>query len=110
MSIRATIYNALVNPDTRLLGQIQISEDDYKELIEYTRYRVLKNVHPQTIMPPDLILSVALVQIAIREYVDGNYWDSFKSEIGVDVRPSTINLVGQIFIATLKRYYLLFVR
>lgn len=105
MSYKETIIEALNNPDIRLLGQIEISDDEYKELLSYTRMRV-RNIQPQTIMPADIFLSVALVQIAIKSYSDGNYWDYFKTEIGLDVPSSRTNLVGQVFVATLKKHHL----
>lgn len=105
MSYRDKIDNFLKNPETRLLGQIDITDNEYKELISYTRNRVLY-LQFQTIAPADIYLSVALVQIAIRKYSDGNYWDYFKSEIDPNLPSSRTNLVGQVFAATLRKYHL----
>lgn len=105
MSCRDKIDNSLKNKEICLLGQIDINDDEYKELIAYSRNRV-RCLEFQTIAPTDIYLSVALVQIAIRKYSEGNYWDYFKSEIDIDVSSSRTNLVGQVFIATLKKHHL----
>lgn len=105
MDISDKIQGAFNDPSIRLLGQIEISEEEYKKLIEYTRQRIL-SLQLQTIMPVDVILSVALVHIAIREYSDGNYWDCFRRAIGLNVPSSRTNLIGQVFISTVKHYHL----
>ena len=105
MSYIDTIVSAINDPSVRILSQIEITDEEYKELIAYSKQRV-RNIQPKTIMPSDIFLSVALVQIAIRKYHDGNYWDSFKEEIGVQVSTPRLNLIGQIFNATLKEYHL----
>ena len=106
MSYRDKIDNSLKNQQIRLLCQIDITNEEYKELLTYTRNRV-RCLQVQTITPVDIYLSVALVQVAIRKYSEGNYWDYFKNEIGIETLPSSrTNMVGQIFIATLKKYHL----
>ena len=106
MSVKETIDKALMNPDMCLLGQIIVSKEEYEELICYSQKKV-QSILPRTIMPADIYLSVALVQIAIKKYSDGNYWDYFKSEIGLPyLSSSRTNLVGQVFVSTLKKYHL----
>ncbi len=64
MGYREKIIEALKNSKIRLLGQIEISEEEYKDLLHYAKRRAL-GIQPQTIMPADILLSVALVQVAI---------------------------------------------
>jgi hypothetical protein len=105
VSLHEKIINSLNNPDKKLIGQIIISDDEYNELLIYAHRRV-SDLFFETIVPADPMLSVTLVQIAIRCYAEGNYWTYFKEEIDLDVSTSKANYVGQIFIATLNRYRL----
>lgn len=89
----------------KLLCQIPISHSDYKELLEYTRSKVL-NLYIRTIPPPDITLSVALVQIAINTYEEGNYWNCFLNELSINVSAVKRNYIGQIFLATLRHFNL----
>lgn len=90
----------------KLLCQITITDDDYLKLINYTKIKVC-SMYMATIPRIDLMLSLALVQIAIRHYQEGKYWRCFQDEIGEVVSSSKLNYVGQIFAKTL-RYYDLF--
>ena len=107
MGFVETIDTALKESDLRLLGQIDISEDEYEELIQYSRKRI-QSLEMQSIVPRDIYLSVSLVQIAIRKYSDGNYWDFFKSEMESDVpiSGSKLRYVGQMFMSTIGFYHL----
>lgn len=101
-----TIKNAMLNSNVYLLGQISITDDEYKELVNHARVRALK-LQYQTITQPDIALSVALVNIAIKRYSEGNFWEYFWREIGLDYIPSSkTNLIGQVFLATLKHFHL----
>ena len=105
MTIREKIQQYISRPDVKLLSQIPVSENEYKELLEYARSYVLR-MYMQTIVPADIVLSVALVQIAIRTYYDGNYWEYFLEELEMDVSSSKRNYIGQVFAATLRKYRL----
>lgn len=105
MDLYAKISEALKNPEIKLLGQIPISDAEYKELLAYTRRKVATGM-VQTIIPADIMLSITLVQIAIHKYSEGNYWEYFKTEINMNVSSSRTNYIGQVFISTLKRYRL----
>ena len=89
----------------KLLGQIEISEKDYIELIEFVSAKV-KNMYMPTIPNADLMLSLALVQIAIRRYQDGRFWPCFEEEIGYSVPSARLNYIGKIFYKTIKQYNL----
>lgn len=89
----------------KLFGQIEISEKDYIELIEFVSAKV-KNMYMPTIPNADLMLSLALVQIAIRRYQDGRFWPCFEEEIGYSVPSARLNYIGKIFYKTIKQYNL----
>jgi len=78
------IMERVKSPEVQLLCQISVSDDEYKELLKYIRSKI-SNLYMQAIPVPDLMLSITLVQIAIRRYDEGNYWDCFLNEIGVEV-------------------------
>ena len=71
------IATILSENNFKLLGQIDVSENDYKELIAFVGTKV-KNLYMPTIPNADLMLSLALVQVAIRRYQDGRFWPCFE--------------------------------
>ena len=106
MSFIETIQSAIQDSGIKLLGQIQISEEEYAELLAYSKDRI-NNLQIRTTSPCDLYLSVFLVQVAIRRYTDGNYWEYFKEEINNPTLSSAkTNNIGRVFVATLKHYHL----
>lgn len=106
MSFRETIESALKNPNISLLGQIVLSDEEYEELLEVVRGRVINIQLSTTITPADIYIAVALVQIAIRKYKEGNYWEYFKEELGLEISSSKTNYIGQMFISTLNKHHL----
>lgn len=99
------IANILKENNYKLLGQIEISEKEYSELIAFVSSKV-RNMRMQTIPNADLVLSLALVQVAIRRYQDGRFWPCFEEEMG-DCIPSTrLNYIGKVFFKTIKQYEL----
>ena len=86
-----------------LLGQLNVSDDEYYELLSEAKQKV-RFLQCQSIVPSDLLLSLTLVQIAVRHYRDGNYWTSFLEEIGVQITAPKCNFLGQIFVKTLAKY------
>jgi len=99
------IMERVKSPEVQLLCQISVSDDEYKELLKYIRSKI-SNLYMQAIPVPDLMLSITLVQIAIRRYDEGNYWDCFLNEIGVEVSVAKRNYLGQIFMKTLRHFNL----
>ena len=87
------------------LGQIAVSDEEYANLIELARIRV-RFLQNRSIVPADLCLSVAMVQIAIRHYREGRYWPCFLDAIGIDLPASRLNYLGQIFAKTISNYHL----
>ena len=88
-----------------LISQIAISDDEYEELLQYVRDKV-KNSYVQMLVPSDEVLSVAMVQIAIRVYSEGNYWDYFDEEVGVEISQGKKYYFAQIFAKTIQKYKL----
>ena len=88
-----------------LINQIFVSDDEYEQLLYYVREKV-KFTHIQSIIPVDEILSVAMVQIAIRVYSEGNYWDYFDEEVGVEISQGKKYYFAQIFAKTIQKYKL----
>lgn len=99
------LEDILKNNNYELLGQIEISESEYSELLEFVRIRV-NNMYMSTIPNADLMLSLALVQIAIRKYRDGRFWPCFEEEIGFSIPSARLNYIGKIFFKTIKQYNL----
>lgn len=106
MITEQTILKQIKENEYKLLGQVEISDEDYNILLKYTKNRV-KCAFVETIIKPDLRISVAMIQIAIRHYKNGRYWPCFIEELGIDdVSGSKLNYLGQIFSKTLKTYNL----
>lgn len=99
-----SIIEKVKNGKVTLLGEVMVNDIEYEHLINYTKIKI-HALHIQTNATFDILLSVALVQIAIREYKEGNYWDCF-SEIFPDISLNNRNYIGQVFYQTLKVYKL----
>ena len=86
------------------IGDIPVSQEEYDELLEYTRFQ-LRNVTASSSSLNDApILAVALVQIGIRCY-NGNYWgNALKQELRVENTPVFQRFLGESFILTLKKH------
>lgn len=102
------IIETIKNNNFNLLGQIQISEEEYKELIDYSK-RIIRYMSPSIGARKNVIFSLALVHIAIREYKEGRFWPCFCDVIGEKVSSSKLNYCGKIFAITVKELGLLYV-
>lgn len=71
-----------------LLGQIPLNNDEIEEVMNYAK-NIISLEDRYIIEGPDLILSTALVQIAISEYQDGKYWEVLKNKLNIE------NISGQ---------------
>ncbi len=100
------IQNVLYENKYRLLGQIEISDKDFEELLVYVQNKVT-HLYVAAIPRADLLLSVTLVQVAIRYYKEGKYWQCFREALNMDLPSSRLNYIGQIFSRTLHNYGLL---
>lgn len=99
------IKNEFMSSRIELISQISVSDEEYALLLNYVRAKA-KAVFVQTIIPIDEILSVAMVQIAIRKYSEGNYWDYFDEEVGVELSQNKKYFFAQIFAKTIQSYKL----
>lgn len=90
----------------RLLGQIEVSDKDFEELLVYAQNKAA-HLYVTAVPRADLLLSVTLVQVAIRYYQEGKYWQCFREALGMDLPSSRLNYIGQIFSRTLRNYGLL---
>ncbi|MDE6024084.1 MAG: hypothetical protein K2G45_01380 [Lachnospiraceae bacterium] len=88
-----------------LLGQIQVSEDMYRELLENANWKI-NHLFVQSLPRPDIILSLTMVQVAIRHFRNGKYWKVFNEQIGTDISVAKQNYIGRIFLKTIREYRL----
>lgn len=98
------IEQALGN-NNRLLCQIQVSDKMYQELLENAKW-TLDRLFMQKLPQPNIVLSLTMVQVAMRCFKDGNYWKIFNDEVGVDISGAKQNYIGQIFLETIEKYNL----
>lgn len=97
------IAKILKENNFKLLGQIEVTEKEYSELIRFVSKKV--NSINLTVTPnADLVFSLALVQVAIRRYQDGRFWPCFEEEIGYNVTSTRLNYIGKIFFKTINQY------
>lgn len=98
------IVEILKKNNFKLLGQIEVSAEEYRKLIEIVCVKV-KNINISSMPNADLVLSLTLVQVAIRKYQDGRFWPCFEEELGYYNIPSShLNYIGRIFFKTIKQY------
>ena len=105
MSVLEKFKEIINKPDIKLISQIEVSEEEYQLLLSYTRAKV-KNIVIQQFARADVYLSITMVQVAIRNYTEGNYWNYFIDEIGFDIPTAKRSQLGKAFIATLREYAL----
>lgn len=99
----SSIHTLLKEKEYSLLGQIDVTDEEYASLLRYLRVKV-SHLYYQSSPVPSLMVSLALVQIAIRHYKDGQFWPCFKQQIGIDVSSNKTNYLGQIFYQTIRHY------
>ena len=86
------------------IGDIPVSEEEYEELLEYTRCQLRSVSSGSSALNDAPILAVSLVQIGIRCY-NGNFWgNAFRHEIKMDNLPAYQRFLGESFIRTLKKH------
>ena len=99
------IESTIRNNGFILLGQIQVSDDMYQELLENANWKI-NHLYVQILPRTDIILSLAMVQVAIRHFKNGKYWKVFNEQIGTDISVAKQNYIGQIFLKTIREYHL----
>lgn len=100
------LLNQIKNNNIFLLCEVDVSNEEYDTLIEYTKNKV-SILNKMSNPSDDLLLALTLVQIAIREYKDGNYWRYFWKKIGIDnIFATKQTFIGKIFLLTINKYNL----
>lgn len=99
----AMIAEILRQKNYKLLSQIEVSDEQYQDVLSYLR-KWLKSPQPQTIVPSNLMVSLGLVQVAIRHYQEGRFWPCFVAQLGVSIPSSKTNYLGQVFYKTIQHY------
>lgn len=103
---RSKILSEITENDIQLLGQIKVTEEEYKALVAYGRDAV-EYANNSSNPKQDLLLSLLMVQIAIFHYQEGNYWKYFEKELGISVSSPKQNYLGKVFVKTIEFYRLL---
>ena len=103
---RAKLLNEITENDIQLLGQIKVTEEEYKKLIDYGRDAV-ENASNLSDPKSDIFLALLMVQVAIFHYQEGNYWKYFEKELGIPVSSPKQNYLGKVFVKTIEFYKLL---
>ena len=103
---RQKLIQDIRDNELKLLGQIRVETSDYEKLIVYGR-DVVEYTSNLTNPRHDLLLSVLMVQVAIRHYQEGNYWKYFAKEIGAELSGPKQNYLGKVFVKTIEFYKLL---
>ena len=101
MGIAAKL-NRLVNGDIVLLCEIPVADDEYDELTDYT-YEMITERRRWDTNTTDLMLSLFLVQTAIRKYSVG-FWDKVFETLKMQQRMDLQITFGKIFLFTIRQY------
>lgn len=87
----------------KLLCQIPVIDSQFEILVNDLKFKV-NHLSLQKKPSADLITSLALVQIAIRYYQEGNFWRNFNRAINLEVSSTKQNYLGKIFLETICYY------
>ena len=87
-----------------LLGQVSLNPEEEEGILDYAQ-KVLNNKDINEY--PNLVLSLALVLVAITDYQDGKYWESLKNRLKIeDWNQGKQQKIGRMFINTINKYEL----
>ena len=103
---KSRLQREITENDIQLLGQIKVTDEEYKALVAYGRDNTeyaTDLVNPKC----DILLSLLMVQVAIFHYQEGNYWKYFEKELGASISGPKQNYLGKVFIKTIEFYKLL---
>lgn len=87
----------------KYLGDIQISDDEYKLLLDYMRERFKAMSARYSYKAPDEVFCVGMVQIGIRCYEEGVYWPKFQKELNVSTNSVIQGELSDMFEETMRR-------
>lgn len=99
------IIQKIKDENIKLLSQIEVSESEYEDLKAYVT-RIANASYKPSVERADIMTALALVQIAIRCYKEGNYWERFYEETGTEKSLTTQMYLGRVFDTTLHKYAL----
>ncbi len=89
----------IANKKALLLGELPVSNEEYSWLKTYfINYIVKSDNAPVTV---DLAIALFLVQVAIREYTEGKYWDNLERTLDCVVPQARRTKANDIFYKTL---------
>jgi len=92
----------IANKKALLLGELPVSNEEYSWLKTYfINYIVKSDNAPVTV---DLAIALFLVQVAIREYTEGKYWDNLERTLDCVVPQARRTKANDIFYKTLVFY------
>jgi len=100
---RKVITEEIRNREYKLLGEVEVSDEDYNKLLRYT-YQVAKFSKDLKDASPDLLVALTLVQIAVRSYKEGTYWPCFNEEVGYELPTSRQSYLGRVFYKTIRLF------
>lgn len=103
-------FDKFLQKRNKLLGEIYLSELQYEALIGIVKNVLITKIRNNSINSYDIVISVAMVQIGIREYTEGNYWDRFCSTLNLELNTNQKRDLGQLFLETLNKYNLFIYR
>lgn len=103
--LQEKLNKRLVTGRIQLLCEIEITHEEYLSLLDYTKNKV-NNFRIKTNIHADILLSVTMVQIGMREYSEGNYWEYFNKVLATDLNPIKHSFLGRVFLSTLEEYNL----
>lgn len=86
----------------KLLGEIDVSDEEYEHLNEYFKNRIIKSSVQST--NADIKISLFLVNVAVREFEDGKYWNMLSEILGVKLTQQNMSRAKDIFIKTIRKY------
>lgn len=102
-TLEEELFSQLDNRKLKFLGQAEVSSENYRALINYLR-EFFQNARIQSVVPCDLLIAVALVQIAIRNYGENEkFWDSVTQATSVFFSTQKANYAGRIFLKTAQK-------
>ena len=91
------------NKGCRYLGEIECNDEEYIRICKYA-HQVIRYTADLTQQKVDLLLSIAIVQIAKRNPDPDNFWDVFFTEIDEERTEDRVDFAGNVFLRTMMYY------
>ena len=85
------------------IGDIYVNAEEYGELLNFIKFQLRNISASSSALGDSPLLTVALVQIGIREY-NGSYWEHAFKAMGIPNRQHYQAFLGRSFINTLKKH------